>query len=269
MGDLANLTPWGAVASAGSDIVGGIIQNQANRKLASAGQAFELEMWNKSNEYNSPQAQMARLKQAGLNPNLVYGSGNVSGQSSAPPPKAHIPEYKTPMPDSNLAFNMLNTMLDVIKTQSGAAKTGQDIEKLKMENQILKDYSEWHPGQLKANMLINQASLLDAESRHKIENLFPYQKSKMEIDIDRMRNAYDIEKNRKTVSDIDTRVAQNLEDFKTTNPYLGMLLSVLGSFSGLNLMSGTPLGKKSSPGVTNNRTVNVYGNKPFPKTFKK
>lgn len=31
--------------------------------------------WNRNNEYNSPAAQMARLKAAGLNPNLVYGNG--------------------------------------------------------------------------------------------------------------------------------------------------------------------------------------------------
>lgn len=31
--------------------------------------------WNMQNEYNSPSGQMARLKAAGLNPNLVYGNG--------------------------------------------------------------------------------------------------------------------------------------------------------------------------------------------------
>lgn len=33
--------------------------------------------WERTNEYNSPQAMMARLKAAGLNPNLVYGNGNA------------------------------------------------------------------------------------------------------------------------------------------------------------------------------------------------
>ena len=40
-----------------------------------------LEQWNRANEYNLPVNQMARLKQAGLNPNLVYGSG--AGQVQA------------------------------------------------------------------------------------------------------------------------------------------------------------------------------------------
>ena len=51
---------------------------------ASAKKAFErnLYMWNLNNQYNSPVEQMARLKAAGLNPNLVYGSGNVVGNTS-------------------------------------------------------------------------------------------------------------------------------------------------------------------------------------------
>lgn len=45
------------------------------------------------NEYNTPSAQMARLAEAGLNPNLVYGSqapAGVSGNASAP--SGHSPE---------------------------------------------------------------------------------------------------------------------------------------------------------------------------------
>lgn len=37
--------------------------------------------WNMQNEYNSPQSQMARLRQAGLNPNLVYGNGATATSS--------------------------------------------------------------------------------------------------------------------------------------------------------------------------------------------
>lgn len=36
------------------------------------------------NEYNTPVNQMARLKEAGLNPNLVYGSGSLNVTSAAP-----------------------------------------------------------------------------------------------------------------------------------------------------------------------------------------
>lgn len=41
------------------------------------------EMWNMTNEYNSPVQQMQRLKDAGLNPNLVYGGGSVDGNTTS------------------------------------------------------------------------------------------------------------------------------------------------------------------------------------------
>ena len=36
-----------------------------------------LDDWNRQTLYNSPIEQMKRLKEAGLNPNLVYGSGQA------------------------------------------------------------------------------------------------------------------------------------------------------------------------------------------------
>lgn len=50
----------------------------------------EKEFWNMQNAYNDPAAQMQRLQNAGLNPNLVYGSGSAA-QSAAPlsPKQAH------------------------------------------------------------------------------------------------------------------------------------------------------------------------------------
>lgn len=41
--------------------------------------------WNLMNDYNSPVKQMERLKAAGLNPLLVYGSGSVAGNTSGGP----------------------------------------------------------------------------------------------------------------------------------------------------------------------------------------
>lgn len=43
-----------------------------------------IENWKMQNEYNLPKNQMARFAEAGLNPNLIYGSGNPGNASSAP-----------------------------------------------------------------------------------------------------------------------------------------------------------------------------------------
>lgn len=74
--------------------------NQANRELAQYQYQKDVEMWNKANAYNAPEAQMQRLKNAGLNPNLVYGSG-APGNTSAQLPKYNAPtqrfDYESPV----------------------------------------------------------------------------------------------------------------------------------------------------------------------------
>ena len=65
-----------------------------NLELAEYSYGKDLEMWNRMNLYNTPAAQMERLKAAGLNPKLVYGAGNVAGNVSG-----KAPEYNAPTMD--------------------------------------------------------------------------------------------------------------------------------------------------------------------------
>lgn len=58
--------------------------NEANRQLAQYEWNKNLEMWNLQNLYNSPASQMQRFKQAGLNPNLIYGQGNAGNATTLP-----------------------------------------------------------------------------------------------------------------------------------------------------------------------------------------
>lgn len=69
---------------------------RANKELAQFAYNKDVEMWERANKYNSPTAQMTRLKDAGLNPHLVYGSGTVAGNTSTSTPKYNTPdvEYK-------------------------------------------------------------------------------------------------------------------------------------------------------------------------------
>lgn len=60
-------------------------QNEYNTQAATTQYNRMISMWNMENEYNLPTNQMQRFKDAGLNPNLVYGQSNPSaGFSSAP-----------------------------------------------------------------------------------------------------------------------------------------------------------------------------------------
>lgn len=55
---------------------------QHNLELAKMQNKFNIDQWNRENAYNSPAAQMQRFAAAGLNPNLIYGQSNTSGQIS-------------------------------------------------------------------------------------------------------------------------------------------------------------------------------------------
>ena len=76
------------IFNAGVSILGDVLGNRANEKAQKDQQEFDLKMWNLQNEYNTPANQVARLRAAGLNPNLFYGQGNVGNATSAPTTQA-------------------------------------------------------------------------------------------------------------------------------------------------------------------------------------
>ena len=55
----------------------------ANKAEAELAYQRAVEMWHRQNAYNTPEAQMARFKAAGLNPHLIYGQGSA-GNAAAP-----------------------------------------------------------------------------------------------------------------------------------------------------------------------------------------
>lgn len=66
-------------------------QNQANRELAEYTYSKDLEMWNRTNQYNDPSQQMARLKKAGINPNSIYGTSSATGNAGSTTAKYNTP----------------------------------------------------------------------------------------------------------------------------------------------------------------------------------
>lgn len=96
--------PLGPLAIAGLTLAGGFIdagsQSNINRQTQRYNDRMYARMrgdaiddWNMQNEYNSPAAMMARLKAAGLNPNLAYGQvQNDSGPVRSTDAKAWSPQ---------------------------------------------------------------------------------------------------------------------------------------------------------------------------------
>lgn len=62
--------------------------------------------WHMQNSYNSPTAQMARLREAGLNPHLIYGGGSGGGTAS-PMPSASGSASQGQAPRTNFKDSIL------------------------------------------------------------------------------------------------------------------------------------------------------------------
>lgn len=88
--------------------------------------------WDKQNAYNSPQEQMKRLQQAGINPNLVYGSGSATGGTASPVHSTGTSSWRSETPkfdfgtpiqqgmQSYFDVQMKNATLDNLKAQNTA-----------------------------------------------------------------------------------------------------------------------------------------------------
>lgn len=95
--DWSNLA--GSAVSAGSGLIGSLIAGRYNRKRQEQSQQWAEDMWNKQNEYNLPINQMSRLKEAGINPNLAFGSAaSAMGTNVPSPPRySESPDYGAPI----------------------------------------------------------------------------------------------------------------------------------------------------------------------------
>ena len=76
------------LAGLGAGIYGQERTFKNNRSLMKMQQKFDKDMYDYQNAYNTPAMQMKRFKDAGLNPNLIYGQGTPGNATNQP--KAQI-----------------------------------------------------------------------------------------------------------------------------------------------------------------------------------
>lgn len=84
--DPMTLSAVASGATSGMQMIGNAVSNWQNRRFSRNMYELQrrdnLDFWNKQNAYNSPQEQMKRLQEAGLNPALMYGKAASAGQAS-------------------------------------------------------------------------------------------------------------------------------------------------------------------------------------------
>lgn len=146
------MDPISSGIAVGGSLVNGLMQgsqNRANRKWQSKenqkARDYNTEMWEKNNAYNDPTQQMARLKNAGINPHLAYSQGGVTNTSSSPASSnaSSMPEGRAPQLDVNAMLNarlvgeqINNIKADTLKKEAEARNIGTDTEGKTLQNGI-------------------------------------------------------------------------------------------------------------------------------------
>lgn len=96
-----------------------ILSNIGARKRQRQADAQNIKFWEMQNAYNTPKQQMSRLKDAGLNPNLIYGAKANTGIAGAvAPSKASPYNVKDPTPTA-LQAAMLTSQINLQNSQAG------------------------------------------------------------------------------------------------------------------------------------------------------
>lgn len=159
--------------SAGSGLLGGAINAWSTGRQNRKSRDFSREMygrqyadnvafWNMQNEYNSPQAQMQRLKAAGLNPHLVYGgsSGGTAGTASPiKTPDVQNAQFKTPEwgnAISSAGTGFLNAMYDYDIKQA-------QLDNLRTDNTVKKQEALLKAAQTESTITTKNRGVFDLD----------------------------------------------------------------------------------------------------------
>ena len=119
----------GAIGAIGNFFTGGASarkQYQYQSKLMDKQNQQQIDFWKMNNEYNTPFNQRARLEQAGLNPDLMYGgSGNMYQSQMPGAASGSAPNVDYGSFSDNLRFAMQAQVMDA------------QVSKIEQENKLL------------------------------------------------------------------------------------------------------------------------------------
>lgn len=144
--------PLAPILSGVASVAGNLLSNSATQRNNARQEAFAREMydkqqsdnmklWQMQNEYNSPTSQMERLKQAGLNPNLVYGAGTST--MASPIKSADVPSFN-PTPSK---FELGQAAQASIQAYNDFRMRDAQIQNLAQQTNVAKQQSK----QIEAN----------------------------------------------------------------------------------------------------------------------
>lgn len=233
----------GGLSAIGNAITGGASarkQYQYQSKLMDKQNNFALSMYNMDNRYNSPVMQRARLEEAGLNPNLMYGNGGIQNTSSGAPGSAsgqapHVDYGKPSDAISNvMQYALVNAQTDKMNEETRLASEraeseaisrelmlanarlamsrslGQDIDnRFAADRRWLENEALEYNNSLKKLDLQSYQYRLDLEARRVANDNMRVKNQVLQLGLNEKKLAADLSKIRAEVSEIMSRIPVN------------------------------------------------------------
>lgn len=133
---------------------------------------YNYEMWRENNAYNSPMQQKARLEQAGLNADLMYGQGGVMNTASSPSPA-------TPMDWSSLSNK--RTVGDAVMQGLAIEQARANIRKTNAEADIRSADADVRA---RMNSLGLSKLEIDTDLAKELSELYNSQRNSLDLSVD-------------------------------------------------------------------------------------
>ncbi len=203
-----------------------MLTNRQNRKNA-------LEDWNRQNAYNHPTQQMQRLKEAGLNPNLVYGGGATTTAQPIKSPDAQVPNIdlqKVPeaigayqgIRNQQLEYSRIQKAIELqdaqkknIEANTLSTLAGTDIKRVDLISKGI--MNQFLPEVQQANLAKTKIGTQIAVSQNEMEKLmFPNKVDKVLAEIANMKARTDMIPTQKA------QLMQNIKSMQQRMNYFGL-----------------------------------------------
>lgn len=250
--------PWPAIAIAAGAALNAASNNRnVNKQIDAARREAELarnhnlytmhlqnkynvDFWNKNNQYNLPSNQVQRLRDAGLNPDLMYENGTSGLVSMGAPQSAS--SHASPVADTSAYSNMRSPLGEVLNSlkesqmleaqkkliDAQTKKTLADAEGTEKSNKYIDSLSE---GQI----ALNSATLKNLES---VLSLNEAQKTKLnaeigkiDVEIDSLKQS--IEESMSRVQNIDFEQFMSRLEFTLKSQHVQASISKMAADEGL------------------------------------
>lgn len=104
---------------------------------------FNLDMWQRENEYNSPKNQMQRFKDAGLNPALMYSQGTPGNSTGAPQFSAIQPSPSAFRQGADKVAFQIPQLGNVLNHMIGTMSAAIDLQNKKKQGDLLDTQADY------------------------------------------------------------------------------------------------------------------------------